>query len=363
MQSHTYNAVERALHHLALGSRLIAEMSFDINLLLSPGHGAAGGGSHVFVSGLARAGTTIIMRRLHETGLFRSLTYRDMPFVLCPNMWERLWHRSRRNIEAVERAHGDRLMVDVDSPEALDEVFWRIFAGDDYIKEDHLQPHRVDGEVIDKFRQYISCVLQCEANGQPKRRYLSKNNNNLLRLRALRDAFPDSIILVPFRDPIQQAGSLLNQHRKFSQLQGEDAFLRSYMKWLAHHEFGLEHRPLWFDSGKTFKPSPHQPDDINYWLESWVRTYGWVYDSRPDNALLVCYEDICSEPAAWQLVLERLGIAETADVGQSAFSRAGTKAVTGVDVGLGAAATALYRKLREDSARRLAAPPARRTAN
>lgn len=364
MQNHAYNAVERALHHLALGSRPIAEMSFDLNLILLPQKGgAATDDRHVFVSGLARAGTTIIMRRLHETGLFRSLTYRDMPFVLCPNLWERLSHLSRRNVEAVERAHGDRLMVDVDSPEALDEVFWRIFAGDDYIMESHLRAHRVDDKVIDKFRQYISCVLQCQKEGEPNRRYLSKNNNNVLRLRTLQSAFPNSVILIPFRDPVQQANSLLNQHRKFSLLQGEDGFVRSYMKWLAHHEFGLEHRPFWFDTRKTFEPSSYQSSDINYWLESWVRTYGWVRDNRPNNALLVCYEDICDDPALWRWILDRLAIVEPADACQTPFSRAENKVVPGLDESLAAAAGAVYRELRQDFGGSFAAAPTRRTAN
>ena len=78
---------------------------------------------HVFISGLARAGTTVLMRKFHATGLYRSLTYRDMPFVLAPNLWRRLSLISRREIENAERAHGDNLFVNIDSPESLDEVF------------------------------------------------------------------------------------------------------------------------------------------------------------------------------------------------------------------------------------------------
>ena len=368
MQNHSYNAVERALHHLALGSRPIAEISFDLNVLLSSrtagaSDEVANDGHHVFVSGLARAGTTIIMRRLHETGLFRSLTYRDMPFVLCPNLWERISNLSRRDIEAVERAHGDRLQVDLDSPEALDEVFWRIFAGSDYIKESHLCVHSVDDDLVEKFRRYVSCILHCQSDGSPKHRYLSKNNNNILRLEALRAAFPNSVILIPFRDPVQQANSLLNQHRKFSQLQDQDVFVRSYMTWLAHHEFGREHRPFWFDNGKAFEASRYQASDINYWLEAWLRAYGWVRDNRPENGLFVCYEDICSDPALWNRILEWLAIPGSSDSAEGSFSRAEDKAVSGVDQDLAAAAHALYRELRQEFARSRAAtiPLVRRT--
>ncbi|MEZ5830567.1 MAG: sulfotransferase [Dongiaceae bacterium] len=353
MQGHTYNAIERALHHLALGSPAIAEMAFDLNLLLSRGAGTEGGGRHVFVSGLARAGTTIIMRRLHATRMFRSLTYRDMPFVLCPNLWERISAFSRREIEAVERAHGDRLLVDADSPEALDEVFWRVFAGEDYIAGDYLRTHRVDDELIEKFRQYVSCILHCRMEGGTALRYLSKNNNNILRLPALRAAFPDSFILIPFRDPIQHANSLLIQHRKFSHLQAEDRFARSYMTWLAHHEFGLEHKPFRFEADTNFKPSSYQANDINYWLEAWIRTYGWLCGSRPTNAIFLGYEDICSDPALWNRVLDLLDVAEATDRADTTFSRAEDKAVPGVDSDLAATSAALYRDLRRDSERSL----------
>jgi hypothetical protein len=366
MRNHAYSALERALHHLALGARPIAELSFDLNLLLSsPASGAAEDGRHVFVSGLARAGTTIIMRRLHETGLFRSLTYRDMPFVLCPNLWQRLSAASRRDIEAVERAHGDRVQVDFDSPEALDEVFWRVFAGDDYIKETHLRVHGVDDELIEKFRRYVSCILSCRGDGSPRRRYLSKNNNNVLRLRALHAAFPESVILIPFRDPIQQANSLLNQHRKFSELQHQDAFVRSYMSWLAHHEFGLEHRPFWFDRRMAFEASQFETSGINYWLEIWSKTYGWIRDNRPDNALLVCYEEICSDPALWDGILESLAVPSSSDCADGAFSPPEDKVVSGVDEGMADAARRLYCDLRQDSARSRAAvaPSVRRAAN
>lgn len=51
-------------------------------------------------------------------------------------------------------------------------------------------------------------------------RYLSKNNNNILRLEALATSFPDALLIHPFRDPLQQALSLLSQHRRAARLAG-----------------------------------------------------------------------------------------------------------------------------------------------
>ncbi len=350
MPSHAYSVADRVLHQLVLSSRTIADFTFDLDALfcrVDPS--TQDEGRHVFVSGLARAGTTIIMRRLYETGQFRSLTYRDMPFVLCPSLWQRISTPSRRKAEAVERAHGDRLKVDVDSPEALDEVFWRVFIGPDYIKDDHLRVHAVDSEHIEKFRRYVSCILQSQTSAERRPRYLSKNNNNILRLNAIHAAFPDAVVVIPFRHPVQHAKSLLEQHVRFSRLQSEDKFTRSYMTWLGHHEFGLEHKPFWFDRDKPFKAPPHPASSINYWLELWIEAYAWLHANRPDTSILVCYEDLCGDPAVWQRLLERLDLQADDTTQMTELARSADKEVAGIDPGLATASRALYDRLRRRS--------------
>ncbi len=89
------------------------------------------------------------MRALHETGVFRSLTYRDMPFVLMPRTWRKFSLSFQTYGDEKERAHGDRITVNFDSPEAFEEVFWRAFCGEDYIRYDCLIPHKVSKEIQD----------------------------------------------------------------------------------------------------------------------------------------------------------------------------------------------------------------------
>ena len=90
-----YSFLDQLLHRLALQVGPIAEMSFDIDQrMVDADPKEIVGERHVFVSGLARAGTTILMRRFHATGAYRSLTYRDMPFVLAPNLWRKLMRSS-----------------------------------------------------------------------------------------------------------------------------------------------------------------------------------------------------------------------------------------------------------------------------
>lgn len=297
MDRQDYGFGDRLLHRLALGITPIARASFDVDALVSGRHETGEEGRHVFVSGLARAGTTILMRTLYETGAFRSLTYRDMPFVLMPCLWKRMSRPFRRSRAAQERAHGDGILVDFDSPEAFEEVFWRVFCAEDYIAADHLRPHDVDEDVLDAFRAYVRRIVAC-ADNPGLRRYLSKNNNNLLRLGALHAAFPEALIVIPFRDPLQHARSLYNQDRKFRERHAVDAFSRDYMRWLGHHEFGLTHKPFRFAGNEPVVLADYTPADINYWLAIWINTYNHVLATAPDGCRFFCYETFCADPSA-----------------------------------------------------------------
>jgi hypothetical protein len=298
-----YSTVSRFFHRLVLAHPMVGEATFDLERLVHASKTQdASAGKHVFVAGLARAGTTILMRSLYVKGQFRSLTYRDMPFILAPNMWHAITSLSRRKNKIQERSHGDGLMVDYDSPEALEEVFWRVFCGPGYIKQKCLIPMLADHMTVEKFRSFIALVLK-EAR---EKRYLSKNNNNILRLESITKAFPNAVILVPFREPLQQAYSLLNQHRRFLRIHAEDPFAKKYMTWLAHHEFGADHRPFVF-FGSTLDGK--DTDSLSYWLQLWLNTYTYLRENLPSQAILVSYESLCDDTEfVWKKLSERIDL-------------------------------------------------------
>lgn len=338
-----YSSIDKLLHRLALGSRVRAEVLHDMERSAFLKSAPSDEGSHVFVSGLARAGTTILMREIHGSGEFGSLTYADMPFVLAPNLWNRLSAKGRRAGIRAERAHGDGIEVDFHSPEALDEVYWRVFSGSDYIHADRLVPHAPSDEQIEGYRDLIRLVLRRTG----KSRYLSKNNNHLLRLASLATAFPDAVILIPIRDPLAHARSLLNQHKRFL---GSDAFTRDYMGWLAHHEFGATHRPFAWDGARV----TGDPLRLDYWLESWVATHRRIerLEREHDNIQLIPQDALTSDPAVWPAVARRIGIApaplkEIRSISnRSAPQGNGDPTDDAVpDVALTDAATSLYRTL------------------
>lgn len=336
-----YSAGSRVLHNLALGTPFVGEALFDLEKAI---HGTKSphvtDEHHVFVAGLARAGTTVLMRKLYESNRFRSLTYRDMPFILAPNIWKSLSSIYSKDKQSQERAHGDRLLVDFDSPEAFEEVFWKLKCSDIYIGKNHLQPMTADPEQLDEFRQFVSLVIK----GQEKKRYLSKNNNNILRLQSISDAFPQATILIPFRRPLQQAFSLMRQHQRFCEMHKNDGFSKKYMTWLVHHEFGSGHRPFVFEG----EPSASgDPTDLCYWVQLWISSYNYILKSKPPNGVLVCYEQLCSSDNTWEelaTLLHIQGASEMQFVAQDPSEEA-LKLISSVPGELTTSALKLYREL------------------
>ena len=287
-----YSFLSKLLHHLALGNKYIPEFLHDIELMtfkkkieindLKP---------HIFVCGLPRSGTTILMKTLYETNEFASLTYRDMPFVVLPNIWSKISNKIKAN-KLKERIHEDSISINIDSPEALEEVFWKTKLQKKYILLNKLISHEVDEFTINEFKNYISLILL----KYKKQLYLSKNNNNILRIESIIKTFPNSLILIPYRDPLQQTRSLLTQHQRFNHEQKRNKFIKQYMTYLAHHEFGLDHKPYYFNINDKLTSDTHS---IDYWLEQWTEVYTYLSQKRflqTKNVLYINYENFCNNP-------------------------------------------------------------------
>ena len=309
VRENSYGVLERWLHWLALEPAAARHLAFELerqfslpkrtsSVSSSSISGADPADGAVYVCGLARSGTTMLLRILDEIDAFRSLTYRDMPFVLAPNLWKAITRHAARRSVSMERAHGDGILVNLDSPEGFEEVFWRTFgarASDPRcLGADDPSP-----EALAAFADYRALVANPRtepdyANGI-HRRYLSKNNNNLLRLRYL-CADPTATVLLAYRNPVATARSLHRQHQRFCAAQTENSFTRTYMGWLAHHEFGIDHRPFCFAVRKM--DTLRTPEDPNYWLDYWNAVYRHIL-AQTDLRLYFIYPDaLRAEPTS-----------------------------------------------------------------
>ena len=282
-----YSWLQQKLHQFALSSEFMREIMFDVESSTISTNQTDN--NHVFVLGLARSGTTILLNAIYESGEFGSLSYKDMPFVLAPNLWSKLSFNQDNN-DLVERAHGDGIKVSTDSPEAFEEVFWMTFAED-------------GKNTKEKFEKYVHLIN----HNHHKERYLSKNNQNIRRVELISKIFPNSKILIPFRNPIQHAYSLLTQHQRFIEYSKKDSFISNYMKWIGHTEFGSNYIPI-HSKNLCFEDDLN----INHWLEQWHLTYKHCYENlkNNENVYFICYEKLCNTSEYWLDILQILNIKE-----------------------------------------------------
>ncbi len=283
-----YSALDRFLHHLALGNLELQKSIADMEDRM---HSAALRRvpieRPVFITSLARAGTTLLLELLVGTGAFAAHTYREMPFVLCPMTWRSISGGFRRKASLRERAHGDGMEVGFDSPEAFEEVIWKAFWPKKYEAErigTWSQADR-DPEFEAAFRDHMRKLIALRSEDGSRKRYVSKNNANIARLPLLATLFPDCAIVVPFRNPASHTASIARQHANFLALHRRDAFARKYMEWIGHYEFGLAFRPFAFCGVR-----PQDEPDGEYWLDYWARAYTFVLDTAPRQVVFLDYD-------------------------------------------------------------------------
>ena len=282
----SYSKAEKNLHKLYLSNYFLSKSSLEMEEILY-GHKAKKQivEQYVFITGLARSGTTALMNKIFNTQEYASLQYSNMPILLAPNLWNK-----KLKIEKHERAHGDGIIIDGNSPEEFDEYFWKVFLKDSYIK-DGLIPHKVEDTVLDKYLTYVSLI--CYSKG--KQKYISKNNNNILRLSSLKK-IEGSKIIVLFREPLSHASSLMKLHLSFSENQKEDPFVLDYFNYLGHHEFGLDHKPFLLTDDFVNNRADYSIDDLNYWLLIWINYYEYLLGHFNEEFILVSFEDLINEP-------------------------------------------------------------------
>lgn len=301
-----YSTIDRSLHYLAFNSTSaqISLSNLEDKIYKKKLEGIEVK-NPVFVTALPRAGTTLLLELLASTSEFVSNTYRDMPFFLTPLFWDKYSRLFKQSDIPRERAHGDGMMVSVDSPEAFEEIIWKSFWQSRY-RNDRIIPWSSVNypEFESFFKNHIrKTVFLKSTNDEYKGRYISKNNLNIARLEYLNKIFPDSIILVLFRHPLQHALSLLRQHLNFLKIHEDDVFASKYMEAIGHYDFGKNIKPVDFD--KWLSPELLMGTKmLVFWLQYWTNTYRYLLKHSPANTKFISFESLCASPAA---NLEKLG--------------------------------------------------------
>lgn len=339
-----YSWADRMVHRAAFGTKAPQAMLRDMEQArFGEAIAAQQLAAPVFITALPRAGTTLVLELLARHPLVVTHRHRDMPFVLSPVIWQRLSRRFQVQQQTKERSHGDGMMVNADSPEAFEEVFWlRHLPGD--FADGRIAPRDcLPTETASALRDHMRALIL--ARGVTGGRYVSKNNANLARLPALAKAFPDARIIVPLRHPLDQAQSLLHQHQKALASHARSRFARAYPRDIGHFEFGSDHRPIMF-AGMEAVIAAHRTDTIDYWLGAWIAAMRHVLASGVGEVLdMQCFTRAPDGVAA---LFERLGLPAAPEANATAQAMVAPIKSYGVpaETPLAREALALYDQLR-----------------
>jgi hypothetical protein len=258
----------------------------------------------LYVSGLARSGSTVLLEILAAHADTATHAYRDFPLVYTPWLWNRFVDRARRGpIAAVERAHGDGIQVTPDSPEAVEEVLWMgFFPHLHQSGASDVLGFMTDAPAFEDFyRDHLRKLLLLRGG----RRYLAKGNYNTTRIEYLLNLFPDARFVLPVREPVAHVASLMRQHRRFVERHRADPRALRYMSRLGHFEFGLDRRPIHTGDGtqaEAIAAAWRDGREAEGYARAWDDLYRFIadrMDAMPalrEAVLVVRHEDLCMQP-------------------------------------------------------------------
>lgn len=259
----------------------------------------------LYVSALARSGTTIITEILSKIPEFASHTYADFPGVFTP-YWNNWLRQKKQFIKAnkVERSHQDRIMINNDSPEAFEEVLWMHFYPQ--IHQDGMaKPVFINSD--DGFVKYYKSHIKKLLLVKDKTRYMAKANYNVNRMTEILSIFPDAQFIVSIRHPVNHIASLMKQHTLYLEAAKSTSRIDRQLAASGHFEFGQLREVVKMpdsDYAKKVQQLWSNGEDIKAWAHYWQGLYGSVYalkkrHERYDQAIqFIQYESLCNDSVA-----------------------------------------------------------------
>ena len=254
----------------------------------------------IFVTGLARSGTTTVLAALTRSSQVGSHQYRDFPFLGAPLAWNRLQGAIGGETEAVERPHRDRILITSASPDAFEEPLWRQFFPGQH--ERGANQRLTAATEHPRFEAFYRDHLRKILHLRSARRYIAKGNYNVGRIEYLARLFPDAVFVVPIRRPLEHIASLCRQHALFRRYGEADPRVPQYLAAAGHFEFGLQRRPLVLSAdGAERQCGFDRGEDALAYAAQWTEVYGHVTrlmgtSDLSSRILLLPYEDFCANP-------------------------------------------------------------------
>ena len=258
----------------------------------------------IYVTGMARAGTTITLEMLSQHPDVATHRYLHMVLPNTPH-----WIQLAANVlplmkSPVERLHKDRMLVTRDSPEAVEEILWQRFFRSvvDESKSNILDASTRHPKFEEFYREHIRKLLF----NQRANRYAAKNNYSVARMEYLQKMFPDVRFIIVVRNPFDHIASLAKQDMILRSLENANPQLLDWTKIIGHREFGSARICINLGSSETvdkIRKLWMSPETYaRGWAVYWNAVYSFAHnmlESNPklaESTLVFRYEDLCEFP-------------------------------------------------------------------
>ena len=261
----------------------------------------------IYITGLARAGTTITLEMLNKHPDVAAHRYLHMVLPYTPHWTQNIAHYVPKIMKTpTERVHKDRIAVTRDSPEAVEEIFWqKYFSNTHDESKSNILDTNVQNPQFESF--YINHLKKLLINRKATR-YLAKNNYNVARMEYLQKLFPDVKFIIIIRNPFDHIASLAKQDVILKELEYNDPRLLQWTKIIGHREFGTAKVCIGFNDLHVIQKIRTLWGDKKTYLEGWgvywAETYSYIHEKIQTNpklakaSLIIRYEDLCEHSEA-----------------------------------------------------------------
>lgn len=262
----------------------------------------------IYVTGLARAGSTVTVEMI---GKHPDVAY--YKYLHCINPFIPHWLQKVANFlplifrKPVERVHKDGLLVNRNSPEAVEEPIWMMFFNT--IHNDAVSNIFDEKTTNPEFEKTYDDLLRKLMFNQTSIRYVAKNNYNISRLEYLLKLYPEMKIIMMVRNPINHIASMVKQDAIIEELERQNKRLLHWTKLIGHREYGTAKICVNVNSTETIKKIREMWEKeetyVQGWAIQWNMIYSYIADllkrnkSLADRTLIVRYEDLTDNSEEW----------------------------------------------------------------
>ncbi|TFG00774.1 MAG: sulfotransferase [Promethearchaeota archaeon] len=255
----------------------------------------------IYITGLARSGTTITLEMLSNHPDLASHQYKHLVMPYLPYWFDLMLNRLKISTESFERFHQDRIIINQNSPEAVEEILWQKFF--ENLHNEEMSNILSSDLNFPEFESFYRNHIQKLLIGQKASRYLGKNNYNITRLNYILKIFPKARFIIMIRDPLNQIASLIKQHNLFLKMELKNPYIIDWLSLLGHHEFGVGLKYINIGNTELIHKIRKLMKDKRTSVKAWAYYWNYIYkyiskiiennQKIKDATLIINYSDLC----------------------------------------------------------------------